>query len=236
MHKVTFKANSLTDAQAQLPKVLQFLSTLEANPREVEVTVTVYRPLADLAPLANMIEDMRPDPYAPEPTTTLTLNGIPVQPKRGRGRPPGAKNKPKVQPTATNPQNETADDGDAAVDNFIAQRAEAEQVFNEAVDPALLNMLRPFAKEAADRCADTVDMFDEHGGEADRRPVDADPAIIPTREELVALLNRYSVKHPDGAAGAKALLSTYGASGIASLALGDWGAIAADLRAYLGEG
>jgi hypothetical protein len=63
----------------------------------------------------------------------------------------------------------------------------------------------------------------------------ANGKLIPTRDEMVAMLNRVAQAHPKKAAGAKEMMAAYGGTTLNDVALGDWPALMADLKRFVGE-
>jgi hypothetical protein len=53
----------------------------------------------------------------------------------------------------------------------------------------------------------------------------ANGALIPTRDEMVALFNKVAVAHPKKAAGVKELMAEFGGTRLTDISLGDWPAL-----------
>jgi hypothetical protein len=53
----------------------------------------------------------------------------------------------------------------------------------------------------------------------------ANGALIPTRDEMVALFNKVAVAHPKKAAGVKELMGEFGGTRLTDISLGDWPAL-----------
>jgi hypothetical protein len=74
-------------------------------------------------------------------------------------------------------------------------------------------------------------MDDEGRATGELEAIDPTPKV--TKDELIALLNRYAQKHPDKTKGAKAVMLKYGADKVTQISQTAWDALAAELTAYL---